>query len=270
MSSTLKGAGTLRWQSPELWTERERPKSHQSDVYAFGITIAEVRYWTRVSSSDVDYASWFQILAGREPFYEYREQSAIMMAVAFRGERPPPYPMFRDGTSYYLAWRSATRRWQKKPDHRPSMEEVALMLKPKEVSSGEAGSSSGKSSQDHGRRLRPRGRSNYAVDTSDNESDNDYSPSDNGSDHDEDVYYDGTGGNGAKKYCFCDGCGSGAIVRCCNIGCEIQWVRLTPSLRIVPCSINQLTFQFHMGCLSPVFVPENGWLCIPCEELKRR
>ena len=36
----VKGAGTLRWQAPELW--ENQPKSFESDVYAYGMTIAEV------------------------------------------------------------------------------------------------------------------------------------------------------------------------------------------------------------------------------------
>lgn len=39
-STTLKGAGNPRWQSPELMDGKSR--SYQSDVYAFGMTIAEV------------------------------------------------------------------------------------------------------------------------------------------------------------------------------------------------------------------------------------
>ncbi|KAG9041885.1 hypothetical protein FS837_011622, partial [Tulasnella sp. UAMH 9824] len=38
-STALRGAGTFRWQSPELWDNA--PKSFESDVYAFGMTIAE-------------------------------------------------------------------------------------------------------------------------------------------------------------------------------------------------------------------------------------
>lgn len=41
-SSAMHGAGTVRWQSPELW--QESPKTFASDVYAFGMTIAEVRH----------------------------------------------------------------------------------------------------------------------------------------------------------------------------------------------------------------------------------
>ena len=39
-STALVGSGTLRWQAPELWDGAH--KSFQSDVYAFGMTIAEV------------------------------------------------------------------------------------------------------------------------------------------------------------------------------------------------------------------------------------
>ena len=39
-STAVRGSGTLRWQSPELWNDE--PKSFQSDVWAFGMTIVEV------------------------------------------------------------------------------------------------------------------------------------------------------------------------------------------------------------------------------------
>lgn len=39
-STTMRGAGTTRWQSPELW--EDIPKSFASDVYAFAMTIVEV------------------------------------------------------------------------------------------------------------------------------------------------------------------------------------------------------------------------------------
>ncbi|KAG8910965.1 hypothetical protein FRC00_007248, partial [Tulasnella sp. 408] len=38
-STAMRGAGTFRWQSPELW--EDAPKTFESDVYAFGMTIAE-------------------------------------------------------------------------------------------------------------------------------------------------------------------------------------------------------------------------------------
>lgn len=39
-STTMKGAGTARWQSPELWDNAS--KTFGSDVYAFSMTIVEV------------------------------------------------------------------------------------------------------------------------------------------------------------------------------------------------------------------------------------
>ncbi|KAG8908768.1 hypothetical protein FRB99_003006 [Tulasnella sp. 403] len=39
-SIVLRGAGSVRWQAPELWAKR--PKSTKTDVYAFGMLIAEV------------------------------------------------------------------------------------------------------------------------------------------------------------------------------------------------------------------------------------
>jgi serine/threonine protein kinase len=39
-ASSLKGAGSLRWKSPEI--ADGEPKTIESDVYAFGMTIVEV------------------------------------------------------------------------------------------------------------------------------------------------------------------------------------------------------------------------------------
>lgn len=39
-STNMKGTGTVRWSSPEVLCGQQ--KSHASDVYAFGMTIAEV------------------------------------------------------------------------------------------------------------------------------------------------------------------------------------------------------------------------------------
>lgn len=41
-STAMRGVGTFRWQSPELWLGH--PKSFSSGTYAFGMTIAEVYY----------------------------------------------------------------------------------------------------------------------------------------------------------------------------------------------------------------------------------
>lgn len=53
------------------------------------------------------------------------------MALIQRDERPATEPMFSPyGVPYYQAWRAAIYCWAKDPARRPSMEEVARMLKP--------------------------------------------------------------------------------------------------------------------------------------------
>lgn len=42
-SDGQKGMGTLPWQSPELLIDENASKSYESDMYAFGMTIYEVR-----------------------------------------------------------------------------------------------------------------------------------------------------------------------------------------------------------------------------------
>lgn len=41
-STAMKGAGSVRWMAPELWENAS--KSPETDIYAFGMTIAEVRH----------------------------------------------------------------------------------------------------------------------------------------------------------------------------------------------------------------------------------
>lgn len=45
-STSLKGAGTVRWQAPELFNDA--PRSFKTDVYAFGMTIYEVNLFAYV------------------------------------------------------------------------------------------------------------------------------------------------------------------------------------------------------------------------------
>ncbi|KIO25944.1 hypothetical protein M407DRAFT_75050, partial [Tulasnella calospora MUT 4182] len=47
-SSLMKGAGSARWMAPELYDNE--PKSPETDIYAFGMTIAEVCTLTRTYS----------------------------------------------------------------------------------------------------------------------------------------------------------------------------------------------------------------------------
>ncbi|KAG8921094.1 hypothetical protein FRC00_009140, partial [Tulasnella sp. 408] len=103
-ASQSKGAGTMRWQSPELWYHA--PRCFASDVYAFGITIAEV-------------------LSGSVPFSEFLMDEAVMRAVLVDDARPRPDPTHSPtGESYQRIWKIATRCWRREPTARPTMKQV--------------------------------------------------------------------------------------------------------------------------------------------------
>ncbi|KAG8883291.1 hypothetical protein FRB99_004607, partial [Tulasnella sp. 403] len=108
-STIVEGAGSIRWQAPELWNGA--PKTSKSDVYSFGITVSE-------------------ILSGHTPFTnQYKEKLAIIMAVVDRDERPPTDPMTSPaGEPYEELWHAATLCWRKDPDKRPTMSEVTQQL----------------------------------------------------------------------------------------------------------------------------------------------
>ncbi|KAG8893177.1 hypothetical protein FRB99_002158, partial [Tulasnella sp. 403] len=106
--SSLKGAGPIRYQSPELW--KGAGKTMKSDVYAFGMTI-------------------YQVLSGRLPFFDFLAESRIYIAVIEKNERPPCLPEIGPrGQSYKQLWVVAESCWKKVPAHRPTMREVHLML----------------------------------------------------------------------------------------------------------------------------------------------
>ncbi|KAG8928200.1 hypothetical protein FRC01_006323 [Tulasnella sp. 417] len=78
-STTMKGTGTLRWQSPELWDNG--PKTLKSDVYAFSMTIVEVC---------------------QLPSYP-----AVFKAICVEDKRPTKSPAQFNGISYENAWKVA-------------------------------------------------------------------------------------------------------------------------------------------------------------------
>lgn len=103
-STAMRGAGTFRWQSPELW--EDAPKTFESDVYAFDMTIAEV-------------------LAGEVPFISLKHDMAVMYAVMMRNERPPRAPAkSSSGICYQSIWDVAVACWPKNPDDRIRMSEA--------------------------------------------------------------------------------------------------------------------------------------------------
>ncbi|KAG8908803.1 hypothetical protein FRB99_003041 [Tulasnella sp. 403] len=107
-SAAMKGAGSVRWQAPEMW--KKAPRSKQTDVYSFGIMISEV-------------------LNGDIPFAEYDINSAVILAVATRDERPCTTPTVSPtGRSYGAVWDVAKKCWEKEPNDRPTMQEVHRSL----------------------------------------------------------------------------------------------------------------------------------------------
>ncbi|KAG8986567.1 hypothetical protein FRB93_005229 [Tulasnella sp. JGI-2019a] len=76
------------------------PKSRESDIYAFGMTIVEV-------------------ITGKVPFPDIISPGAIAMAIT-SGQRPTLEPLSRDQTSFGDLWMLASSCWDHNPDKRPS------------------------------------------------------------------------------------------------------------------------------------------------------
>ncbi|KIO28629.1 hypothetical protein M407DRAFT_71588, partial [Tulasnella calospora MUT 4182] len=108
-STSLRGVGSIPWQSPELLRDASR-RTFQSDIYAFGITISEV-------------------LSSKEPYSDSNGIAAIIMGVLLSGERPPKEPLAApDGTSYLQLWDEASKCWDEDPAVRPSIVRVLARL----------------------------------------------------------------------------------------------------------------------------------------------
>ncbi|KIO31705.1 hypothetical protein M407DRAFT_67620, partial [Tulasnella calospora MUT 4182] len=106
-SSLMKGAGSTRWMAPELFNKE--PKSTETDIHAFGMTIAEV-------------------LKGEVPLKHLSSQGAIMLAV-MTGERPSEYPRSSSaGIPYDTAWGVAKACWEPDPSERISIREACRLL----------------------------------------------------------------------------------------------------------------------------------------------
>ncbi|KAG8943988.1 hypothetical protein FRC04_002377 [Tulasnella sp. 424] len=113
-STSLRGAGSIPWQSPEILRDASK-RTFQSDVYAFGITIAEV-------------------LSGKEPYAHLSGIVSIITGVLFSGERPLKEPLNApDGSSYLQLWEEASKCWDEDPQLRPSMFSVLKRLDPERV-----------------------------------------------------------------------------------------------------------------------------------------
>ncbi|KAG9008706.1 hypothetical protein FRB93_006252 [Tulasnella sp. JGI-2019a] len=96
-STTMKGAGSYRFMSPELMCDG--PKTTESDIYAFGMTIVE-------------------ILTGHIPLHGPNQVPFIRAILS--GQRPPCEPIFRQGVGFGTLWVIASAYWASEPSERPS------------------------------------------------------------------------------------------------------------------------------------------------------
>ncbi|KAG8906786.1 hypothetical protein FRC01_007896 [Tulasnella sp. 417] len=126
-STTMKGTGSLRWQSPELWDNG--PKTMKSDVYAFSMTIVEV--WQLLSLCcfmSQALTKKRQVLTGSAPFADLTSYPAIFKAIYVEDKRPRKSPVRLNGISYENAWKVAEGCWSKLPEKRMSISEALCSL----------------------------------------------------------------------------------------------------------------------------------------------
>ncbi|KIO26278.1 hypothetical protein M407DRAFT_235549 [Tulasnella calospora MUT 4182] len=106
--TTLRGVGSLLWQSPELLQDASR-RTLSSDVYAFGITV-------------------YEVLSGKEPYTHHVGIGPILTGV-LTGERPPKEPQVApDGSSYLEFWDEASKCWAADSSLRPRIIDVLNRL----------------------------------------------------------------------------------------------------------------------------------------------
>ncbi|KAG8950053.1 hypothetical protein FRC00_007895, partial [Tulasnella sp. 408] len=107
-STSLRGMGSIPWQSPELLQDSGR-RTFQSDTYAFGILV-------------------YEVLSGKEPYAHHTGIVSIITGV-LSGERPPKEPKLAlDGSSYLQFWDEASKCWAENPSSRPRVIDVLKRL----------------------------------------------------------------------------------------------------------------------------------------------
>lgn len=250
-STTLKGAGTIRWQSPELLDGQ--PKSPESDTWAFGITISQVRLNLQYDPLAIILRVW-QVLSDELPYSQYNQNSQVITAILIRDERPCTKPMFSTtGTPYYSAWRAAVYCWAKAPADRPSMMDIASMLIPiPQPRASTPNPPLNMSYTDSGVPMLPTmtlsGRKDWpkfdpqAVETP------------------------------KETFCYCGGYGYEDIIICDGSLSPSCLKRVSDSflVAIVP-NTSRYASQFHLDCLGDhATLSVKPWLCLECEAEKIR
>lgn len=125
-ASPVRGAGSCRWQSPELWQPGAR-RTYASDVYAFGITIFEVGIpMFAKKRAFIDRGA--QILSRAIPFAHCQKTGEVILSV-FKEQRPSFPPEYHASMTDKQFLRVARRCWVKKPQKRPRIEEALRLLR---------------------------------------------------------------------------------------------------------------------------------------------
>jgi len=106
-SAFLNGAGSWKWLAPELMKESGLRKTCESDLYAFGITVAEV-------------------LTGQTPFADLNMFQ--LAGEVLKDVRPSPRPNQREGQDFDLLWKVAADCWVADSKRRLSANDVVRTL----------------------------------------------------------------------------------------------------------------------------------------------
>lgn len=115
--TSLEDVAPLRWKSPEFLIGGS--KTPASDIWAFGMTIYEVR---STEFSLFRGLTVRQVLSGHKPFHTIHSDTDVVRALIAGQFLPDPTPATSaTGESYSAAWGFASSCWNKKASARPSL-----------------------------------------------------------------------------------------------------------------------------------------------------
>ena len=129
---SFTAGGTTRWMSPELLDpdrfgiSDDRP-TKQSDCYALGMVVYEVRANAVVLTSAEVYVMYLQVLCGNAPYWEITNEPAVINTI-INGEKPQkPEAMEKLGFTVEL-WGLIERCWSVDASARPDVRTVLSHL----------------------------------------------------------------------------------------------------------------------------------------------
>lgn len=109
-SKSMKGAGSVNWQSPEVLDGGPRSKS--GDVWGFAMVVVE-------------------LLTRKPPYWKRgRTSSQVIFLISVKGERPRREAVdIKHAPAYwYHLWMIAEEGWQAEPSKRPEMSAISSQL----------------------------------------------------------------------------------------------------------------------------------------------